>query len=445
MDRVRPPTIIYSIYPFTILMKYAIAPLLTLALFTATPLHAKPDRAADAKEALAAKKAAAAKGKNKKGAAPTPASLVADMQKAVDLIAKQAQDAKEPISLKAKETRPFWDGLRMIDTSLAAMTKSLKAKDTSMAKALEDAGAGMVVLSTSWGILREAYPKSQVGTGVIALSEAYNLYSHHYGPAVARYKKGGKISPAEMAEVTKASTLLQSFRPKLAKLEKQAKHNTYPQRMAMDELMLIDELLALEMKHAKQYAAFLYQWERFKNTLYGYGLVMEHWYPDYFVKWDSCKADVVGVFGMFATAGDYYTGWDYYSLPVTDYGVYYERTAVLTTVTTAELASYEHTIETYSESTATEVSEEEETLINEETEVDEDEEQSLFEEVEMSADDHDGDGVSDEDDEDDGNDGSASDDESNEEEDMEEAQADDDVDDDGIADDVESEDGDGDE
>jgi hypothetical protein len=101
-------------------MKYSpriLTAVVAFATLTSAPAAVGPkaaDRAAEAKKAIAAKKAAASKGKNKKGNAPTPASLVSDMEKAVAFIAKSAGESKPAINPKAKDARPFWKGLQTI-------------------------------------------------------------------------------------------------------------------------------------------------------------------------------------------------------------------------------------------------------------------------------------------------------------------------------------------
>lgn len=408
------------------------------------------DRAAEAKKAIAAKKAAASKGKNKKGEAPTPASLVADMEKAVAFIAKSAGESKPAINPKAKEARPFWKGLQTIAEGVDEMKEGIKAQDDGMVDGLEDVGGGIITLTTSWGVIRGAYPQSQVGRGVIALSEAYNTYLHHYGPAVARYKKGGKVSPDEAAEVEKAHAVLAKLGDKLEALETKAKKNSYQQRMAVDLLLLVDELLEVKATNVKNYCKFIYQWDRLENALYGYTDIIEVWYPGFYKEWDVIADETEAVTGLFGDNNGYYVGWNYIVEPVQNYGIYYERTAAISSVTIEQVSSYEETVEAYSEETAIEESSEESEEINEEIEVSEDEEHSLFEEVEASKDDQDGDGILDEDDADDDNDGTLdeadndddgdgiSDADDDEEDDN--MQADDDDDDDGIADDVEGDD-----
>jgi hypothetical protein len=407
-------------------------------------LHAKGDFVANAKKAIAAKKAADAKGKNKKGSAPTAASLVADMQRAVAFIAKSATESKPAISMKAKEARPFWLGLQTISEGLDAIEEGIKAKDASMVDGLEDVGGGVTTVNTSWGIIRGAYPKSQVGRGVIALSSAYEMYLHHFGPAVARFKLGGKATEDEIAEVAEAHAKLEALTAKLHALQSKAKKNSYQQRLVVDLLLLIEEITSFEVNSTRSYCKFIYQWDRLENTLYGYTDIVEAWYPGFYEQWGVITTDCKTISTMFADNSSYYESWDYTSTSIASYGVYYEETAAVASISVEQEASYEESVEAYSEETATEESDEETSEINEEVEVDEDEESTLAEEVEDSEDDHDGDGVSDEDDDDDDNDGTMDEedgdddgdgvDDGEDDEDEDDAQDDEDEDDDGIDD-----------
>lgn len=433
-------------------MKYTCFPIsafvaLAFLITSATSLHAKADRAAEAKKSIAAKKAAEAKGKNKKGDAPTPVSLVTDMQKAVAFIAKSAAESKPVINVKGKQARPFWSGLKTISEGLTSMQAGIKAKDEGMVDGLEDVGSGMTTLATTWGVIRAAYPKSQVGRGVIALSEAYNVYLHHYGPAVARYKKGGKVLDEEAEEVAKAHAQLEKLSTKLAALEGKAKKNSYQQRMVVDLMLLVGDLLDVKATSVKNYCKFVYQWDRLENALNGYNDIVEVWYPDFYTQWEIIADDTEAIGGLFVDNNSYYTGWNYTTESVKNYGVYYEKTAAVVSVSVAQVSSYEASVEAWSEESATEESVEESEEINEEVEIDEEEEHSLFEEVEHSEDDHDGDGVLDEDDDDDDNDGVLDEDDddddgdgiddADDDEDDDNMQDDDDDDDDGIDDDDE--------
>jgi hypothetical protein len=385
---------------------------------------------------------ALAKGKSKEGAPLTPLSLVQDMQRAVAFIAQSAVTSKPELSPKAKPTRPFWQGLVTISEGLDAMEAGITEGDEGMIDGLEDVGGGVITLATTWGIIREAYPKSQVGRGVIALTEAYNMYLHHYGPAVARFKKGGKVTADELNEVKAARAVLSAMQPRLTAVAAKAKKNTYQQRLALDILGLIEELLAVQVGgNARTYCKFIYQWDRLENALYGYNDIIEVWYPGYFEQWSVLAEDAEAISGLFAENTSFYEGWEYESQTITNYGVYYERTAVVSTITAEVSASYEETVESWSEETAVEESSEEMEEIDEEIEIDEESDESLFEEVEESDEDEDGDGVEDEEDADDDNDGVEDEDDGDDDGDGVEDEEDDDAEDEELADEDEDDDG----
>lgn len=95
--------------------------------------------------------APADKPKRKEGAALTASSLVTDMQKSVAFIAKSAKDK---VSMKSKEARPFWSALEDCSKALDQIESGQKAKDGTMLKGLDALGKSLPQLSASWGILR---------------------------------------------------------------------------------------------------------------------------------------------------------------------------------------------------------------------------------------------------------------------------------------------------
>ncbi|MFZ4594140.1 MAG: hypothetical protein ACOYOF_07780 [Verrucomicrobiaceae bacterium] len=387
-----------------------------------------------------------AKHQRKQGAAPTAASLISDMQKAV---AFTAMSAKDRLSTKSKEARPFWAALKTASQSLDIMEASLKSDKTATVKAQDDLGRSMIQLCASWGVLRGSHPKLQVGRGVIALSEAHDMYTYHFGPTVARYKLGGKPAKEELEAVEICLDELAKLGDDVEALSKKAKANSYQARLVNDLLSLIDELLEVKVTNLKSYCKFMYQWDRLSHAVGGYSEIIEVWYPAYYTEWETVTADYTSLVDEFTEVSvSYYEAWEYTELSVAKYDDYYERTSMLVSVTEEQEAEFESYTEEYSEESAIEESEEELAEINEDIEIDEDDDSTAFEEVEDSADDEDGDGESDEEDTDDDNDGVEDDQDSDddgdgledsededEEEDTDEGEEDEDEDDDGIDDD----------
>lgn len=389
-----------------------------------------------------------AKGNNKKGAAPTPASLVEDMKASVVYIAKNAGD----ISPKSKQARPFWGALQTIANSLDQMEAGIKGKNADMLKGLDGTGRGITQLAATWGIIRGAHPKSTVGRGVVSLSAAYEMFVEHFGPAVASYKQGGgkkgKLTPKEVALIEKSAGQLEGLLAHLEQVAAKAKAKSYQARMIQDLLSLIADLADIEGTDRRAYAKFLYQWDRLEYALAAYSEIVQVYYPDFYTSWQALDADCTAMGSYFTTEiWGYYESWDYTSISIENYDAYYEETAIVASVTESEESQYEESLEAYQEESATEESTEEEEEVDEEVaEAEEDDDTSLFEEVEDSTDDEDGDGVSDEEDTDDDNDGVAdaedTDDDGDglddeEDADDEEEEEEEEDDDDGIAEDCE--------
>lgn len=390
-----------------------------------------------------------AKGNNKKGAPPTPASLVEDMKTSVIYIAKNAGD----ISPKSKQARPFWSALQTIADSLDQMEEGIHNKNADMLKGLDGTGRGITQLAATWGIIRGAHPKSTVGRGVVSLSAAYEMFVEHFGPAVASYKKGGgkkgKLTDKEVAMIEKSAAQLEGLLAHLEQVAAKAKAKSYQARMIQDLLSLIADLADIEGTDRRAYARFLYQWDRLEHALAAYSEIVQVYYPDFYTSWQVLDADCTAMSSYFTTEiWGYYESWDYTSISIENYDAYYEETAIVASVTETEETQYEGTLEAYQEESATEESEEEEEELEEEiAESEEDNDTSLFEEVEDSEDDEDGDGVADEEDTDDDNDGVADEEDTDDDgdglddeedaDDEEEAEEEEEDDDDGIAEDCE--------
>lgn len=345
------------------------------------------------------------KHKRKEGAALTASSLVSDMQKAVAFIAKSAKDK---ISMKSKEARPFWSALENCSKALDQIESGQKAKDGTMFKGLQELGKSLPQLSASWGILRGSHKGLQVGRGVIALSTAYDTYLFNFGPSIARKKKGGEVTSAEKAKLAKSRGEVTKLKGQLAALKSKAKPKSYELRLIADLIVLCNELEKVSGNDLKAYTKYLYQLDRLTYTVDGYGDLFEVWYPATYQGWSSACADYNTMYVEFTVdVSSYYEGWDYSSVSVTSYGDYYEATSSVSSITTTEETTFESYVEEYSEETATEESSEESSEISEEVTVDEEEDSTLSEEVEEGADDEDGDGISDEEDADDDNDGTS--------------------------------------
>lgn len=357
---------------------------------------------------------AKAKGKpaqNKKGAAPTAASLVKDMKASVAFIAKNSKD----INPKSKQAVPFYAALKSTAKGLDQLEKGIADKSPEMLKGLDTTGEGVTQLSTTWAIIRGAHPKSQVGRGVKSLDAAYEMYLSHFGPSVAILKKGGKkgkLTDAELAEIQGAGPKMEELIGNLKQAAATAKPKSYQHRMIADLISLATKILGIQGADRGTYAKYQYQTGRLRNSMGAYGNISRSYYPEYYQSsWGKLTPFVNVLTSIFGgSAWGYYDGWNYYESSISNYGSYYESTSISTSISVTEVSSYEESVESYEEETATEEDTEDEEEIDEEQEEeadedDEDDDQSLADEAADCEDDDDGDGISDDEDEDDDNDG----------------------------------------
>jgi len=415
-----------------------------IAFITMASFLALPQAHLNAKTA----RKSAVKASYKQGAAPTAASLVADMNASVIFIVKNSRD----INQRSKQARPFWTALQTITEGIGGMEAGIEAKNADMVRGLEITGRGITQLSATWGMIRGAHPKSSVGRGVIALASSYEMFQNYFGPAAARVKKRGKLTKNEITLVNTCDAQLNRMLPTLERVANKARPNSYQQRMIIDLLNLLEELIEIDGNSVRGYAKYMYQWNRIQNAFHAYTDIVQTCYPEYYETWSLLDTDIQEMSTVFEEeTSTYYESWDYTTVSIESYDDYYEETAITETVTEEEETQYEETIESYEEEEATEEFEEEVEEFEEEIEIEEDEEDSLFEEVEDSYDDDDGDGISDEEDLDDDNDGTADEEDTDddgdgysdeedadtEEEEVEEMEEEDD--DDGIAEEYEEE------
>jgi hypothetical protein len=352
---------------------------------------------------------AKAKGKpahNKKGAAPTPASLVQDMKASIAFIAKNAKD----ISPKSKQAVPFYAALKSTAKGLDQLEKGIADKSPEMLKGLDTTGEGVTQIATTWAIIRGAHPKSQVGRGVKSLDAAYEMYLSHFGPSVAILKKGGKkakLTDAELAEIQGAGPKMEELIGNLKQAAAAAKPKSYQHRMIADLIGLATKILGIQGTDRGTYAKYQYQTGRLRNSMGAYGNISRSYYPDYYQSsWGKLTPFVNVLTSIFGgSAWSNYDGWNYYDSSVSNYGSYYESTSISTSISVTEVSSYEESVESYSEETATEEDAEDEEEIDEEQDEEDDDDQSLSDEAADCEDDDDGDGIPDEEDEDDDNDG----------------------------------------
>ncbi|MBL9132651.1 MAG: hypothetical protein JNG86_15705 [Verrucomicrobiaceae bacterium] len=359
-------------------------------------------------EAHAAKKAPVA-ASNKKGKAPTASSLVDDMRKAVIYIVQQS----EPINDKAKQTKPYWQGLSDTWDGLDLMEEGITKKNAAMLEGLEAVGRGLTQTAASWGMIRDKYPKLTVGRGITALHNSYEMYAEHYGPAVARYRQKAPLSAKEKQHLAASSKQLDTLFANLNKVYQKAKAKSWQERLLKDLVGLINDLDRTRQKGKGKlgYASYLYQWNRLQNAMWAYSEIISIAYPEFYEVWAVLEDDIEVMdvcFGSEEEMYQSYAEWEYTEVSIEEYDDYYEEVAVIETISEEEEESLEEDLEEYEEEEAdVEDAELEEEFDEELAEEEIESEESLFEEVGESYGDDDGDGVEDEEDTDDDNDGTA--------------------------------------
>ena len=365
---------------------------LALALSCATPVS-------QAKTA-AVKTDDAKKRQHKKGKAPTPSSIVADMRAAVAYIAREG---KKDLNVKSKQERPFWGGLRQVNDSLDQMEKGIKSKDATMLAGLNGVSRGVELLGTSWGVLRGSKKNSKVGRGILALYNSYHFFKTNYGPVVARHKKGGSVSASEKAAFAKAQGERKKLSLSLTRLQAKAEKNSLQARLVADLLRQLAELADLSADSLDHYCTYMYRWDQFTATFYAYNDCVEVWYPEFYSSWKTVYSEASTSSTIFTSgAWSYYTGWEYTTDSVAAYSDYYESTV---SVESSEISTSESFVESYEESSATEEVASEVEELEEDYVAEASEEDSFADEAMDDSDDADGDGEADDEDTDDDNDG----------------------------------------
>jgi hypothetical protein len=360
---------------------------------------AKPPKAAPSKQ-----KVTTSKKKKKAPPAPTPISLVADMRKSVAFMAKSS---KGGISTKSKTARPYWAALKSCNEAVDQIEVGIRSKDDRMLKGLNSMGRSLSQLSTSWGVLRKSHDNLEVGRGLIALSNSYNVYNSNYGPVAARKRLGGRVSEQELSRLNKCRGDTRQFRSQLVAMKSRSSTGSQVLRFVADLLYLCDQLDRFSGNDLDAYCGYCDQFDRLQYSMYGYGNVVQAWYPTYANQWNTVSTSYTSISTSFTyQSWSSYESWDYSSQSARNCDGYYETTAAVSDISSEDIKSYSSYTRDYSEEAAVEVSSEEMTAINAEVSLDEEESGTFAEEVGMGEDDKDADGISDEKDADDDNDGS---------------------------------------
>src|SRR4051794_39431776 len=144
-------------------------------------------------------------------------ALIAAVQKA-DLYVYKVSKKNSQLNSKKKGQRPYWLGLKTINTKTKGMKKALTAKDKSFFKLLSETGLAVTDVKTGVNLL--AVKDKDVLRGVKALTIAYNELYRNYGKEAARKKKGGNLTKKETEQLTKMETEAKTVETKLKTMRK---------------------------------------------------------------------------------------------------------------------------------------------------------------------------------------------------------------------------------
>jgi len=348
-------------------------------LMHAPHTFAKPPKAAPSKQ-----KVTTPKKKKKAPAAPTPTTLVADMRKSV---AFKAKSSKSGISTKSKTARPYWAALKSCNEAVDQIEVGIRSKDDRMLKGLNSMGRSLSQLSTSWGVLRKSHDNLEVGRGLIALSNSYNVYNSNYGPVAARKRQGGRVSEQELSRLNKCRGDTRQFRSQLVAMKSKSSTGSQVLRFVADLLYLCDQLDRFSGNDLDAYCGYCDQFDRLQYSMYGYGNVVQAWYPTYATQWNTVSTSYTSISTSFTyQSWSSYESWDYSSQSARNCDGYYEATAAVSDISSEDIKSYSSYTRDYSEESAVEVSSEETTAINAEVSLDAEESGTFAEEVSLGED-----------------------------------------------------------
>jgi len=308
-----------------------------------------------------------AKPKAKAKAKPTAKSLIVDMRKAVTYIGSNGSK----MGRKSKAAMPFWSALRTTSLSLDEMEKGLKAGDKRMPKGLTNAGRSINQLNSSWNLLQGSYPNTKVNNGVRSLSSSFNLYNNNFGPAAARARQGGRMTAAETKSVRRSSQQLTAMRGRFERMGRGARPNSYEEQLVLNVLHLISQLLDTRTNNFDGYLTYLVTWEELDYSVYGCSNVLSNWYPEYYNQWETTFVSFERVDTTFyETSWSSYEEWSYSEETIEEYDEEWSESVSFTeTVDEQEEADFSASLLEYDAEEATEVSEDDTALYDQEFEV----------------------------------------------------------------------------
>ena len=404
----------------------------------AAPKGTKPD---------AAKKPSTVKKTPPKKTKTNAAGLLSDMEKAVAYIVKQAQapaaaaakptNAKTPgktgpkLDPKQKSQKPFWSGLKTVNTNVEGMKKALAAKSPDYFKLLDGTGRAVAQVNGSAQLMR--VKDKQVLNGVKALATSYNELRKNFGKEAARKKKGGELTAKEKEWMAKTQAEVKKLQPELQGLHGKVETKKNPRlRSQVNHVShLASKIARVKGATVNAYNELLFLVDDFSNAWYALGQLMQAYQPDLYSYWTIPNSPFDVYFNDYER--DYlgldFTDWDLLALELE---LLDAEAAYDIALAEAELAAMDAAIDAYNaeaalaELTAAELAAAEADLAAADADV-----AAANNDFFDPADDDDGDGIEDADDTDDDGDGVADDQDADDDND---GVADDDADGDGTAD-----------
>lgn len=397
------------------------------------------DKKTALKEKPGEKKSSTAKKAAPKKSPANAAGLLSDMEKATAYILKEAQapaaageKTAGKLDPKQKSQKPFWSGLKTINTNVDGMKKAIAAQDPNFFKILDASGRAVAQINDSAQLMR--IRDKHVLNGVKALSISYHALRKNFGKEAARKKKGGELSAKEKEQLTQMQTEVKKLQSELQAMQGKVEAKKNPRLLSQinDLSKLASEVAGVKGTDVNAYTEMLYLLDYLSNDWYAFGLVVQVNEPDLYAVWTSSNSSFESYFSYYETTytSIEFTEWSSFEVPVEVLDV--EATYEIE-VSASEVTTTDSFIEGYSETSATAE------MTTEESAAEDADTSSHDDDFYDAADDDDGDGLEEAEDTDDG-DGVADNKDNNDDND---GVADDDSDGDGTADATDDDDNDG--
>ena len=227
--------------------------------------------------------------KKKKNAA----TLVAELTKA-NLYLFKASKKTTQLNAKKKAQRPYWLGLKTINTKSAAMKKALTKKDKAFFKLVSETGVAVTDVRNGVGLV--GVKDKDVQRGVKAVTLAYNELYKNYGKEAIRKKKGGDLTKKESEQLTRMETEAKTLETKLTTMRKKVAAQTKKNPRLLKQLdRTITTSKKLSRKKDRSVATYtekLRLSNSLRNNWKSFGNYSKVWYPEVYTEWSSTNTSI---------------------------------------------------------------------------------------------------------------------------------------------------------